>query len=60
MPTKDRYTAQERWNYSKYYYEKNKKRIIKRNIDRYNNLISGRLNPTENKFNKGVFVVSFD
>ena len=31
-----------------------------KNIDRYNNLISGRLNPTENTFNKGVFVISFN
>tara|TARA_R110002020_G_scaffold153155_2_gene332366 strand:+ start:310 stop:492 length:183 start_codon:yes stop_codon:yes gene_type:complete len=60
MPTKDRYTAQERWTYSKYYYQMNKKRIIEKNINRYNNLISGRLNPTENKFNKGVFVISFN
>ena len=60
MPTKDRYTPQERFTYSKNYYQMNRKRIIEKSIDRYNNLISGRLNPTENTFNKGVFVVSFD
>ena len=59
MPTKDSYTPYERWNYSKQYYQKNKKNLIEKNIDRYNNLISGRLNPTENKINKGVFIVSF-
>ena len=57
---KDNYTPYERYIiYSKNYYEKNKKRIIERNIDRYNNLISGRLNPTENTFNKGIFIISF-
>ena len=59
MPTKDNYTPYERWIYSKNYYAKNKKYLIKKNIDRYSNLISGRLNPTENTFNKGIFIISF-
>ena len=59
MPTKDNYTPYERWIYSKNYYQNNKKYLIKKNIDRYSNLISGRLNPTENTFNKGIFIISF-
>ena len=59
MPAKDRYTTYERWIYSKNYYQNNKKYLIKKNIDRYSNLISGRLNPTENTFNKGIFIISF-
>jgi hypothetical protein len=48
-----------RQSYMKNYYLNNKKRILDYNLDRYDKLISGRLNPTENKINKGVFVISF-
>jgi len=60
MPTKDRYSQKKRWNYRREYYQNNKKKLLKYYNDRYSYLISGRLNPTKNTFNRGVFVISFD
>ena len=43
----------------KEYYNKNKDLIIKRNILRYNNVISGRNNKTDTSFNYGKYIIVF-
>jgi hypothetical protein len=43
----------------KEYYYKNRIELIKRNILRYNNVISGRNNKTDTSFNYGKYIIVF-
>ena len=46
--------------YQKQYYNKNKDKIIKRILLRYNNEKSGRNNKTDTSFNYGKYIIEFN